>query len=250
MLNIYICEDNPRELAMIKEKAENFIAFEELDIQLAAASPDPDEILKKARDSTGCGLYFLDIDLKNENTNGFLLAQNIRKIEPRCFIVFITSHIELSYLTYQYKVEALDFIIKDRPEAVKNKIHECILNAYEKYTGGWDTYKNVYQLATPGKRKITVYYNDILSFETSPINHKIQLKALHRVIEFSGNLSDIEKELNENFLRCHRSAIVNIRHITDVDYTRCVITLSDGTTCPLSTRKKGALKKMLKNFNS
>ena len=96
MLNIYICEDNPRELAMIKEKAENFIAFEELDIQLAAASPDPDEILKKVRDSTGCGLYFLDIDLKNENTNGFLLAQNIRKIEPRCFIVFITSHIELS----------------------------------------------------------------------------------------------------------------------------------------------------------
>ena len=59
MLNIYICEDNPRELAMIKEKAENFIAFEALDIQLAAASPDPDEILKKPGIPASAAFIFL-----------------------------------------------------------------------------------------------------------------------------------------------------------------------------------------------
>ena len=107
MLDIYICEDNLKQLAFIKEKVENIIAFEELDIKIKTATNSPNEILNKASQSHNCGLYFLDIDLKNEKINGFTLAQAIRKIEPRCFIVFITSHIELSYLTYQYKVEAL-----------------------------------------------------------------------------------------------------------------------------------------------
>ena len=59
MLNIYICEDNPRELAMIKEKAENFIAFEELDIQLAAASPIPMRFWKKQKIPPAAAFIFL-----------------------------------------------------------------------------------------------------------------------------------------------------------------------------------------------
>lgn len=45
--------------------------------------------------------------------NGFELAQEIRKFDPRGFIIFITTHAELSYMTFTYKVEALDYIIKD-----------------------------------------------------------------------------------------------------------------------------------------
>ncbi len=250
MLDIYICEDNLKQLAFIKEKVENIIAFEELDIKIKTATNSPNEILIKASQSHNCGLYFLDIDLKNEKINGFTLAQAIRKIEPRCFIVFITSHIELSYLTYQYKVEALDFIIKENPETVKSKIHECILNAYEKHTGGSELYKNIYQVTMPGGKSIAVSYNDILCFETSDFTHKICLRSKQRIIEFSDQLGNIESKLNHDFFRCHRSVIVNIHHIKEINYHDCLITLCDGSTCPLSVRKKGALKNTIKNFQS
>lgn len=249
MLDIYICEDNLKQLDYIKRKIENIIIFNELDVQIAAATDNPEEILEKARQSRNSGLYFLDIDLKNKDINGFILAQNIRKIEPRCFIVFITSHIELSYLTYQYKVEALDFIIKENPEKIANKIHECILNAYEKHTGGSSLYRNTYEVILPGGKTMAVYYNDILCFEASDKAHKIQLRAINRVIDFPEQLGNVETRLNNEFIRCHRSVIVNIRNIKEIDYNSCTITLRDGSTCPLSVRKKSALRSRIKQLN-
>ena len=63
---------------------------------------------------------------------GLILAQELRKIQPRCFIIFITSHSEMSILTFQYKVEALDFIIKDSSENIRKRIHECLMDINKK----------------------------------------------------------------------------------------------------------------------
>lgn len=155
MIDIYICEDNEKQRNYLKSQIDNFIAFEQLDMQITTATDDPAIILSAAQHSSNCGLYFLDIDLNTPETNGFLLAQNIRKIEPRCFIVFVTSHIELSYYTYQYKVEALDFIVKDNIDTMKNKIHECILNAYEKHTHSSQHNISIFTATMPDGKQIS-----------------------------------------------------------------------------------------------
>lgn len=59
MIDIYICEDNPKQLKFIKKRIEDIIAFEGLDMQIVAASPDPEKILKQASLSENCGLFFL-----------------------------------------------------------------------------------------------------------------------------------------------------------------------------------------------
>ncbi|WP_241960035.1 PfkB family carbohydrate kinase, partial [Staphylococcus gallinarum] len=41
------------------------------------------------------------------------LASEIRKHDPVGNIIFVTSHSELTYLTFVYKVAAMDFIFKD-----------------------------------------------------------------------------------------------------------------------------------------
>lgn len=63
---------------------------------------------------------------------GLILAQETKKNSPRCFIIFITSHSEMSILTFQYKVEALDFIIKDSSENIRKRIHECLMDINKK----------------------------------------------------------------------------------------------------------------------
>ena len=72
-------------------------------------------LLEKIKETGEVGIYFLDIDLKTDMT-GLTLAQEIRKYDPRGFIIFITTHSEMSYMTFIYKLEALDFILKDDPE--------------------------------------------------------------------------------------------------------------------------------------
>lgn len=134
MIDVYICEDNEKQRNYLKSQIENFITFEQLDMQITTVTDKASVILSNCQRSFQLWLIFSGYRSNTPETNGFPLAQNIRKVEPRCFIVFVTSHIELSYYTYQYKVEALDFIVKDNLDTMKNKIHECILNAYEKHT--------------------------------------------------------------------------------------------------------------------
>ena len=133
MLDIYICEDNKKQLSLFTGYIRDAVLIENLDMQIVLASSDPDEILEGMKASSNMGVFFLDIDLKSR-INGLTLAQEIRKLQPRCFIIFITSHSEMGFLTFQYKVEPLDFIIKSSTEDIKRKIHDCLLNVQEKET--------------------------------------------------------------------------------------------------------------------
>ncbi len=133
MLNIFVCEDDTIQRQTIVQIIQNTVLIEELDMQLVLDTKDPYVLLEKVRASHNTGIYFLDIDL-GSNMNGLKLAQQIRLSDPRGFIIFITAHSELSFMTFQYRVEAMDFILKDNPAETKVKIRECLLNAIERYT--------------------------------------------------------------------------------------------------------------------
>lgn len=243
MIDIFICEDNKKQLNLFQKYISNLILMEGFDMQIVQATADPHVILKEIRTSENTGLFFLDIDLKSD-MDGLALAQRIRQIQPRCFIVFITSHSEMSFLTFQYKAEALDFIVKDSTEHIKAKIHECLLDVSSKYTSLNNSITRTFTINQNDKR-IVIDYSDILFFETSSNIHKIILHAKKRVIEFTGQLKDIEQQLDYRFYRCHTSYIINKDNISDVDFKELQVHMNNGESCPISVRRKKGLKKLL-----
>ena len=210
-----------------------------MDMQLILDTTNPYELLETVKTSQNTGIYFLDIDLKCD-MNGMKLAQQIRLYDPRCFIIFVTSHSELSYMTFQYRVEAMDFVLKDNPAEAKVKIRECLLNALERYTLQTNKTHKVYTIEI-GDRRISVDYNDILFFETSSNIHKVILHAKDRQIEFSSTIKELEKILDDTFVRCHRSFLVNKSNIQEIDTKNRIIYFINGETCLMSTR-------MMKSF--
>ena len=234
MLNIFVCEDDSAQRKNVVQIIKNTILIEELDMRLVLDTSNPYELLETVRTSQNTGIYFLDIDLKCD-MNGMKLAQQIRMFDPRGFIIFVTSHSELSYMTFQYRVEAMDFVLKDNPAEAKVKIRECLLNALERYTLQTNKMHKVYTIEI-GERKITVDYNDILFFETSSNIHKVILHAKDRQIEFSGSIKELEKTLDDNFVRCHRSFLVNKNNIQEVDTKNRIIYFANGETCLMSLR--------------
>lgn len=243
MLDIYICEDNLKQLNLFTKYVSDTVMIESLDMQIVQCTPDPHIILKEILSAENTGVFFLDIDLKSD-IDGLSLAQRIRQVQPRCFIIFITSHSEMSFLTFQYKVEALDFIIKSSTEHIKTKIHECLLNVHEKYISLNNNITKTFIINNADK-SITVDYDEILFFETSNNIHKIILHAQKRVIEFNGHLKEIETQLDYRFYRCHRSYIINKDNIAEVDFNNLIVLMKNGETCPVSVRLKKGLKKML-----
>ena len=234
MLNIFVCEDNPSQRERIVQIIQNTVLMEELDMQLVLDAGDPYVLLDKVKTNENTGISFLDIDLGSD-INGMKLAQQIRLFDPRGFIIFITAHSELSYMTFQYRVEAMDFVLKDNPAEMKVKIRECLLNAMERYALQTNKAHKVYTI-NAGGRKISVDYDDIFFFETSGNIHKIILHGKDREIEFSGTMKELANTLDDSFVRCHRSFLANKNNIREVDPKNRTIIFANGETCLISTR--------------
>ncbi len=243
MIDIFICEDNKKELSLFAQYIKDMVSIENMDMEIVLSSPDPYAVLKAAALSQNTGLFFLDIDLKSD-INGLALAQRIRKLQPRCFIVFITSHSEMGFLTFEYKVEALDFILKDNAGRIKSKIHECLLNVNDKYTSVNNNIHKTFVI-NQSDRQISIDYDDIIYFETSCNIHKIILHARKRTIEFTGQLKDLEHQLDYRFFRCHRSFIINKNNIAKIDFSGQTVYMDTGETVPVSIRMKKGLKKIM-----
>jgi two-component system response regulator AgrA len=234
MINIYICEDNQEQLEKVKKAVLDTVMIEDMDMRLALASQNPYAILDDIDAKGGTGIYFLDVDLKTD-INGIQLAEKIRHRDPSGFVIFITTHAELSYLTFKYKVEALDYIIKDDFDMVAKRVRECLLYAFKKFTSSGDDRGEVFYIHTKEK-VVLIEYNKIICFETSPTIHKITLYAENRQIEFYSNMKDIESKLDSRFIRCHRSYIVNQDYIKEVDKKKRMIYLKNGQSCMISVR--------------
>ncbi|MGL4762725.1 MAG: LytR/AlgR family response regulator transcription factor [Sarcina sp.] len=239
MLNIFICEDDKVQLNRVKKIVEDFILIEELDFKLSLATENPYKVLDEIDNSQNSGIYFLDIDLSSD-INGMELAKKIREKDPRGYIIFITTHGEMSYLTFTYKVEAMDFIVKDMCDNLADRVTSCIMDAYNKHSNlGVD--KKMFSIEVDNKI-IAIEQDKILFFETSEKVHKLKLYTSSRVIEFYGQMRDVEEKVDENFIRIHRSYLINKNYVEVVDKARLIVTLEGDYEALISSRKLKLLK--------
>ena len=241
MLKVYVCEDITVQREKIKKIVENIILMEDLDMELAVVTGDPEEMLEVVKQSGEVGIYFLDIDLKAE-MDGMELAKEIRKYDPRGFVIFITTHSEMSYMTFIYKLEAMDYIVKDDETEIGNRIYQCMLGANERFASANNKVQDVYSIKI-NEKLFTINYEDILFFETSPNVHKVILHCKNRGLEFYGKINELEKSLDERFYRCHRSYLVNKDNIKEIDLQARVIYMENGEQCLVSSRMMRGLKK-------
>lgn len=70
-------------------------------------------------------------------------------------------------------------------------------------------------------------------------NLEIQSLALY------SSIATYEDLLKEQFIRCHRSFLVNIAHIQSVNLPALSLTLSDGSVLPISRSQRGRMKELL-----
>lgn len=121
MLSVFVCEDDKIQREKLEKIIRNVIMIEELEMEFTLSTGDIKELLELVKKLEPIGLYFLDVDLQQE-LNGIELASEIRKYDTFGKIVFLTSHTELMPLAFQYRVEALDYIIKSEEEAMRLRL--------------------------------------------------------------------------------------------------------------------------------
>ena len=167
------------------------------------ASPDPGELLKFL-ESNPVDVLFLDIDLKSK-LNGIEIAKQIRKNNKHIYLIFITAHFE--YIVSAYECKTFDFIHK--PFNMTN-IEKTIKRLAD------DIHNNSAKFLNLSNNKQFVNQDLINFIEKSGAKTVFNLNS--GIVETYGSFNKISRNLPCNFIRCHKSFIVNINNIRNIDF--------------------------------
>ncbi|OFP25895.1 DNA-binding response regulator [Staphylococcus sp. HMSC057C08] len=233
-MKIIICEDDVQQRKHIESIIENYIMIEEKPLEVALSTGDPYEVLEFAKATNEICCYFLDIQLDSD-INGIKLGSELRNYDSVGSIIFITSHSELTYLTFVYKVAAMDFIFKDDPSEMKSRIIDCIETALTRLQLlSKESSLETIELKR-GSNSVYVNYDDVMFFESSAKSHRLIAHLDNRQIEFYGNLKDLS-QLDDRFFRCHNSYVINRNNIEEVISKEREVYFKNGEHCYISVR--------------
>lgn len=246
MLPVIICDDQDEYRNTLEKIIKNYILIEALDMDVVLSTGNGSSVLDYISQSASPFLYFLDVDLKDESCSGIDLAQKIRKLDPRGFIVFITVHSELSYMTFQYCIEAMDYIVKDYPETVPERVRQCLFHAKDLFSSTQNSIHKTISIPI-GEKILLVKQDDILCLQASQASHKITVFTHEGVYEQATSLKDMVTLLGDQFFFCHKSCIINTTYIKLFDKKKRTVTLENNMKCPVSFRKTRSLSEFLSN---
>lgn len=163
-------------------------------------------------------LVFLDIELAEDS--GLELAKQLENLNPAPAIVFATAYDEFAYQAFE--LNAVDYILKPFDEERIGKTLEKIKKMQKIGEQDVPIYSSVKnnqseKIAVLVDERIILLTNaDIVFLESS--EGKCTIETMDQRYKVSEALVVLEKKLtNTKFLRVHRSFIVNIDHIAEIE---------------------------------
>ena len=176
----------------------------------------------------GFDILFLDIQM--EGMSGMEAARELRSRGCRATIIFVTAIEE--YVFEAFDVGAFHYIVKPFDKA---KFFEVLQKAVaERESINAKEAKDEPSIAVKtGATTKKIYLYKIIYLEV--FNRKVIIHKTDGEVEFYGKLMELEGRLSEDFMRCHRAYIINLRYV--LKYSANGITLENGTEIPLSKQK-------------
>ena len=212
---VAICDDAAADRDYLQTLVKRWAADRGYRVELTLY-PSAESFLFRYAEDKDVQILLLDIEMGP--MDGVSLARTLRKENDAVQIVFITGYSD--YIADGYEVEALHYLMKPVKE---EKLFAVLDRAVEKLHSNQRTLL----LELPGEVvRLPVY--QIRSAEVQGNYVTIHAKTDCTV---KMPLSELEAQLDDNFFRLGRSALVNLGCVARVSKT--AVTLNDGTVLPL-----------------
>lgn len=243
MLKAYIVDDEPLARDELK-----YLLIRSKQVDVLGESDCIEDAIADIHDLKP-DLVFLDIELAEDS--GLDLAKQLENLNSAPAIIFATAYDEFAYQAFE--LNAVDYILKPFDEERIGKTLEKIKKMQK--IGDQDLpinspLKNNYNgkiAVLVDERIILLTYADIVYLESS--EGKCTIETMDQKYKVSEALVVLEKKLtNTKFLRVHRSFIVNIDHIVEIEpwfNATYNLIMKNGSKVPVSRTYVKELKQML-----
>ena len=239
MISLLICNGNDHELKAMENLSHylaGYLTEEYWDFNLCS---DTYDIEKYLEENQVFDIVCIDITLPY----GIEMAERIRKINSYAYIILVAST-DISPVKYlKPTIFAGSLLMRVYS---KSELESVFENAFRAYFNKFDSdneKEDVYVIDSREGRQV-VPYNQIYYFEAR--DKKIIVGCMSKEVACYDTISNLEENLPKNFIRCHRSFIVNRNKVVNLILAKNMIILEDDICIPISRTYKVMLKDLFK----
>lgn len=246
MIKALIIDDEHKARNILHHYIVNFIP-EITEIKQAESVDAAMEMLKEYQP----GIVFLDVEMPHKNGFDFL----VQLTNPSFDVIFTTAYNQ--YAIQAIRFSALDYLLKpvdpDELKAAVARHRQKTESVQQKQELFNNLVENIekkdvkdFKIAVPSSEGVYFFMiDDILHLQAESSYTHIHLTNRKPFIA-SKTLKHFEDMLEEfQFIRTHKSHLVNPRHITRISNDNEFVLLSDGSKVEVSRRKKDEVLQQL-----
>lgn len=234
MVNFVIIDDNIKTVNILSSMLETVFSKHSFDAKVTCKTSSVDEFLAHIENNK-VDVLLLDIELHSKLT-GLEIAELVRKTNKDCYIIFTTAHLEFGLMAYKFKT--FDYIAKP---ITLNRIDECMVRLFDDIFGSTRKFIKL-------DNKNTVIAEDEINYIKKD-GMKTIFHTNSRDYEVYGSFAKIQDKLSDNFVRCHKSFIVNVNNVTKVEPVKNTIYFN-GSFCDIGPKYKEGFLEVINNYGN
>ena len=231
MLQFALCEDNINILNKMSSILEDIFLTNNFDAKISIKSTCPEDILNSLSE-TNINVLILDINL-NSTINGLELAEQVRKINKDVYFIFTTSHLEYALVAYKHKT--FDYLPKP---ITRERFEDTIQRLFNDIH---DTPKKYIKIDS---KNTVILESDIAYIKRDGM--KLIFHTNSSDYDTYSSFNKFQDSLPSNFVRCHKSFVVNTNTIKNANLVSNSITLNDNSVCYIGPKYKKSFVEVLK----
>lgn len=192
------------------------------------------ESLKQYLENNKVDIIFLDIMINDENSMDWSI-KNIKNNYTQ--IIFMTSYPQCAYNLSE--TNCCYYIIKSRlnDDILTNAIRRALQNTIKKDPN--------LTIVKSGSKSYIINFQDMLYIESLNNNIIIHIKNKNSITIYS-TLKEYSECVPPNFLRCHKSYMVNMNHITGYEPHKFII--DNNKDIPIPPKKYNNMINIYQNY--
>lgn len=234
MLNFVICDDNPVVLNRLSKMLETIFINNSIDAEIGLTALGASDVINYIENNK-VDVLILDINLKSETT-GCDIAEIVRKKNKNIYIIFTTGHLEYALLAYKYKT--FDYLPKP---ILEERLEETILRLMD------DIKSTPSKFIRLNNNKTIINQDEINYIKKDGM--KLVFCTNNRTYETYSSFNKIQDCLPDNFMRCHKSFIVNLKNISNINSNKNTILFAPNDSCSIGAKYKNKVMEVFKNGN-
>lgn len=233
LLNFVLCDDSSAILSRLSKMLESIFIKHNIDATIGLATSNPNDFFSYI-ENNNIDVLILDVNLKAE-ISGCDVAEIVRKKNKSVYIIFYTGHLEYALIAYKYKT--FDYLPKP---LTLSRLEETILRLIEDITLSPSSFIKI-------NTKTIINSNEIKYIKKDGM--KLIFCANNKNYEIYSSFNKIASCLPDNFIRCHKSYIVNINNISKFDSKSNMILFNNNDMCSVGEKYKNNFLEVLNNGN-